>query len=71
MRPVSSRGDAEGVELRICFDRTDPPVGHLWRQAEPESGEAGTTPTDFAGWLGLLRALSDLLDDQENISPEP
>jgi hypothetical protein len=65
------RGDAGGVEVRICFDQTEPPVGQLWRPADPGASSDGVTgPTRFSGWLGLLRALSDALDRPEDIQRE-
>jgi hypothetical protein len=65
------RGDAEGVEMRIWFDRTDPPVGYLrWQGVAGTPSDGITGPTRFSGWLGLLRALSDALNDQEDIPHE-
>jgi hypothetical protein len=58
------------MEVRISFDDTDPPVGQLWREAPGASGRGTTCSTRFSGWLGLLRALSDALDDQGDIPHE-
>jgi hypothetical protein len=52
------------VEVHISCNRTDPPVGELWRAgvADPQGG--GTDGAiQFSGWLGLLRALADTLGD--------
>ncbi|HZC69274.1 MAG TPA: hypothetical protein VE442_01140 [Jatrophihabitans sp.] len=67
------RGDAGWVEVRIWFDQTEPPVGHLRRLAAPDPSSDGVTgPTQFSGWLGLLRALSDALGGRpEDIHREP
>jgi hypothetical protein len=47
------------MEIRIVMDSLDPPAGRLQvlpgRRALP--GSAGSAEIDFAGWLGLLRAL--------------
>jgi len=71
MSPAPSGGDADGMEVRISFEATDPPVGQLWRQTPSEaSSDSVTRPTQFSGWLGLLRALSDALNDCEDIPHE-
>lgn len=55
-------GDHGGVELRICCDRTEPPVGRLWRETVPGPTENDADdPVEFSGWLGLLRVLADAL----------
>jgi hypothetical protein len=53
--------------------RTDrAPVGHLLRLAAPGASSDGSTGrTQFSGWLGLLRALSDALGNAEDIRREP
>ncbi|HEY7010248.1 MAG TPA: hypothetical protein VH395_14965 [Jatrophihabitantaceae bacterium] len=66
------RGNARTVEVRIWFDQTDPPVGHLRRCAESGASSDGNTgPIQFSGWLGLLRALSDALGGLEHAPREP
>lgn len=63
------RNDAGEVEVRIWFEQTDPPVGHLRRVAVADAPEeVAATVTRFSGWLALLRALSDVLG--EDISYE-
>lgn len=42
------------MEIRIIFERVDPPAGHLG--AIPHAGGDDVT-IRFTGWLGLLRAL--------------
>lgn len=55
MTDAWSNGEAHDrrVVITIRFDATDPPVGAVSR--------AGGREVAFVGWLGLLRALSELL----------
>jgi hypothetical protein len=46
------------VEIRIYLDGTDPPTGWLRSVRRPDRW-AGRKIT-FIGWLGLLRALSEV-----------
>jgi len=63
---TEARGDAAIVEVRIYCDQTNPPVGQLSRLTDPAAqGESTTEPIEFSGWLGLLRALYDTLDDTD------
>jgi hypothetical protein len=45
------------VVITIRFDAADPPAGRMWLTGRPE--------VMFVGWLGLLRALSELLETFE------
>ena len=51
------------MEIRIRLDQSDPPAGRLRLVAEsaagpdPREGEG----TGFVGWLGLLRALDQVI----------
>ena len=51
------------MEIRISLERAEPPPGRLWREPgpgpTPPAVERGEVP--FTGWLGLLRALSEVL----------
>lgn len=47
------------VEIRIALDGMDPPTGRLWSDA---AGRADEAPLSFTGWLGLLRALYEVLE---------
>jgi hypothetical protein len=71
MPPPQLRRDAGEVEVRIWFDQTEPPVGQLWPLTASD-GPAGddAAPIEFAGWLGLLRALSDAIACAEGVQPE-
>jgi len=50
---AAGRAHAGHVVIVIRLDATEPPTG--------EVGMQGAEPVPFAGWLGLLRALSELL----------
>ena len=47
-----------GVEIRIVLDRLDPPEGHLQVTSGAGREQDEMAEVSFAGWLGLLRALS-------------
>jgi hypothetical protein len=51
------------MEVLISLDQVDPPQGRLRRgsrQDETQTSEEQAIP--FGGWLGLMRALSELLE---------
>jgi hypothetical protein len=52
--PSTRRGHDPIVEITIRLDGIDPPMGRV--------SLAGGVEVVFVGWLGLLRALSDLLE---------
>jgi hypothetical protein len=54
MRPAGRRGHDPVVEITIRLDGIDPPVGRV--------SLGGGVEVVFVGWLGLLRALSELLE---------
>jgi hypothetical protein len=56
------------MEVRISLDQSQPPVGRL-TVTSPAGGHLRTVP--FAGWLGLLRALSDAVDSSGAFPPAP
>jgi hypothetical protein len=64
--------DDEGMEIQICLDRTEPPAGRLRRV--PESGLAPRghdgERIGFVGWLGMLRALDEVIGAPEDRAPE-
>jgi hypothetical protein len=49
------------MEIRISLDRVEPPAGRLW----PVEGEE----VPFTGWLGLLRALYQVLGQPGDLPP--
>ena len=56
MPAPAAAGHDEVVEILISLDATDPPAGRV-RVPGPEEHE----DIRFAGWLGLLRVLSDVM----------
>jgi hypothetical protein len=50
------------MEIRIIMDSLDPPAGRLrvLPGRRPLPGSAGSAEIEFAGWLGLLRALYEV-----------
>jgi hypothetical protein len=57
MRPTMRRRHDPVVEITIRLDGIDPPVGRV--------SLAGGVDVVFVGWLGLLRALSELLESAQ------
>jgi hypothetical protein len=51
------------MEIRISLDRTEPPAGRLRLVPgpQPAPGPAKGEEIPFTGWLGLLRALSEVI----------
>jgi hypothetical protein len=51
------------VEVVISLDTVEPPAGCLRLVADPESAGRGPDAmgVDFTGWLGLLRALYEVI----------
>jgi len=49
-----ARGQDAGVVITVRLDATDPPAG--------EASLSGGQPVAFVGWLGLVSALSQLLE---------
>ena len=59
------------MEIRISLDRVEPPAGRLWQVPSP-----GPTPglvegeaVAFTGWLGLLRALYQVVGQPGGVPP--
>lgn len=48
------------VEIRIMLDDVDPPVGRVAVLDRGESRRQAPQEVLFTGWLGLLRALSEV-----------
>jgi len=66
MLPAATPGHDELVEILIALDATDPPAGRVLvpdREAHEE--------VRFAGWLGLLRVLSELMGSPAPEGKEP
>ena len=53
------------MEVRIHFDCRDPPAGRRWRTSKvlhgDESAASASEGAAFLGWLGLLKALDQVL----------
>ena len=51
------------MEIRISLDRAEPPAGRLRLVTgpDPAAGPAEGKEIPFTGWLGLLRALSQVV----------
>ncbi|HEV8166034.1 MAG TPA: hypothetical protein VGR74_16600 [Actinomycetota bacterium] len=47
------------MEIRIRLDQSDPPAGRLRLVAGPDAQEGAGI--GFVGWLGLLRALDQVI----------
>jgi hypothetical protein len=60
-------GHPEGMDIRISLDRTEPPAGRLRQISHPEEGDQPEVP--FTGWLGLLRALYQVVEPPEQRPP--
>jgi hypothetical protein len=53
---------ADAVDVLIRLERQEPPAGTV----VPLSEAAGATVAHaFVGWLGLLRALAEIVDDAD------
>lgn len=57
------------MEVHIRFDHLQPPVGRLTVTRPPGSPEQVPSSVPFTGWLGLLRALSDVFDTTGEVPP--
>jgi hypothetical protein len=53
------------MELVIDVEQSDPPAGTVRLTSAP-GGSERQMPTPFAGWLGLIRALNELLTHPES-----
>jgi len=54
------------VDVLIRLDREEPPAGTvvpLRRRESPEAGAATVLP--FVGWLGMLRALAEVVNEPD------
>jgi hypothetical protein len=60
------------MEIRISLDRVEPPAGglRLVPGPEPAPGPAEGEEIPFTGWLGLLRALSQVVGPPHDHPPD-
>lgn len=62
---------AEPMEIRILLDGSDPPIGRLCVvDEEPDSDAQPPREVEFSGWLGLLRALDEVIGSTNRDGPE-
>ena len=58
------------MEIRISMDRVEPPAGRLGLLADPEQpSDAESQEISFSGWLGLLRALYEVVGSSDGPAP--
>ena len=57
------------MQLLIEVQAGDPPTGMVTRMQEDGEGRDLTRSLEFVGWLGMLRALNDLLTVKPGASP--
>ena len=58
--PVSPDHDGR-VEIRIYLDSVERPAGRLRVLSGSADGRSGQDELPFTGWLGMLRALNEVL----------
>ena len=55
------------MEIRISLERVEPPAGRLGLVSDPrQAADAGSQEVSFTGWLGLLRALEEVIGPTED-----
>jgi hypothetical protein len=60
-----------GMEILMILGQVEPPAGHLRVMPGPSTpASAEHTEVGFTGWLGLMRALSEVLGSPAERSPE-
>jgi hypothetical protein len=59
------------MEIRISLDRVEPPAGRLWQVPGPGPTPAPVEDAEvpFTGWLGLLRALYQVVGPPAGQAP--
>jgi hypothetical protein len=67
MLPPGGPATLRGMDIRISLDRTEPPAGRLRQISHPE--EDDQREARFTGWLGLLRALYEVVGPPEQRPP--
>jgi hypothetical protein len=63
MSAIEPRSSERLATFWLVMDELDPPSGRV--RAAQDCGER-----EFVGWLGLLRALSELLEDRVRLALE-
>jgi hypothetical protein len=49
------------MKIVIQFDRREPPSGTIAPPSAPGEDPSATAPVKFVGWLGLMRAMYEVL----------
>jgi hypothetical protein len=49
------------MEILIHLDRSEPPAGTIARPPSANRGSSNAGPVEFVGWLGMLRAMYEVL----------
>jgi hypothetical protein len=58
------------MEIRISMDRVEPPAGRLRLLSGPaQASAAPDQEISFSGWLGLLRALYEVVGSPDGPAP--
>lgn len=66
---VGPSGFSAYMEVHIRLDHVRPPVGRLTVTDPPGATEPIPSCIPFTGWLGLLRALSDVIETGGDAPP--
>lgn len=59
------------MEVLISLDQSEPPVGRVTVTSTPGARGHARPAVPFAGWLDLLRALSDAIDSSGDVPAVP
>jgi hypothetical protein len=63
-------GHPGGMEIRITLDQLEPPAGRVGPVTDPqEATGAEDEEVGFTGWLGLLRALYEVVGPPDGPGP--
>lgn len=59
------------MEIRVWLERTEPPEGHVGLAGDLPLGGQHRQSVAFVGWLGLMKALYEVLGYSEGQRPLP
>ncbi len=54
------------MEIRIVLDGRDPPSGSVWVDEAASDAPDRTPVAPFAGWLGLLHVINEIVNSPED-----
>ena len=67
----AAAGRVDPVEIRIALDTVEPPAGRVRRVSADDWSPGGQGEgIPFVGWLGLLRALDELMASPDDAAPQ-